>query len=782
MHRIFHIKPYIICLSKSGRGPWGFVCALLISLFFLSACSSTKFVGEDEYLLADAKVKTEDKTVKTSSLKGVLRQKPNSRWFNLYKAPLHIYSLSSRDTTRHRRWNRMLRRLGEAPVIYDSVQTELSVRALEQALQSKGYLHARATSTTEVTGKKKKRVTYTLLPGPRHYIDSLSYEFDNAEIERIVRADSQAFKLHRGLPLDLSLLSAERDRIISLLGEKGRYGLHKEYISYRADTLTGSTGAVLTLRFKKPAGTDERAYQERHFSNVNIYEGNEEDEDEAVYYRGLTFHLGRRKTMNKRVYFNHILPARDSLYKETLIQGTYAALGSLPCIASSNIRIRENAAPDSTLDADISVKFNKPHTVGMELEGTNTAGDFGVAASVNYANRNLFRGAEVLSLKLRGAYEAITGLEGYDGRNYLEWNAEASLKFPSLLVPFLPIQRGKRIKASSEVTVVFSSQNRPEFHRRVLTGSWAYQWSKITKPRVRHRFDLLNLNYIFMPVISETFRNEYLSGDDPRYGILRYSYEDLFIMKMGYGFTFNSLRSNSTAGLYQTNGYQIKVNVETAGNLLYGISKLTHAHRSATKDAYTFLGIAYSQYARLDFDFSKSIVFTDRASMAIHAAFGIAQPYGNSTILPYERRYFAGGANSVRGWSVRGLGPGTFKGKDGKIDFINQTGNLKLDLSVEWRAQLFWKLHGAFFLDAGNIWNTRKYADQPGGEFRFNKFYRQIAAAYGVGLRLNFDYFILRLDGGMKAVNPTEGEERYPLIHPKFSRDFTLHFAVGLPF
>ena len=224
------------------------------------------------------------------------------------------------------------------------------------------------------------------------------------------------------------------------------------------------------------------------------------------------------------------------------------------------------------------------------------------------------------------------------------------------------------------------------------------------------------------------------------------------------------------------------MNVETAGNLLYGISKLTHAHRSATKDAYTFLGIAYSQYARLDFDFSKSIVFTDRASMAIHAAFGIAQPYGNSTILPYERRYFAGGANSVRGWSVRGLGPGTFKGKDGKIDFINQTGNLKLDLSVEWRAQLFWKLHGAFFLDAGNIWNTRKYADQPGGEFRFNKFYRQIAAAYGVGLRLNFDYFILRLDGGMKAVNPAEGEERYPLIHPKFSRDFTLHFAVGLPF
>ena len=196
------------------------------------------------------------------------------------------------------------------------------------------------------------------------------------------------------------------------------------------------------------------------------------------------------------------------------------------------------------------------------------------------------------------------------------------------------------------------------------------------------------------------------------------------------------------------------------------------------------VSIRFAQYVKGDFDFSRSFKFDERNSLAIHAALGISYPYGNSTILPYEKRYFSGGANSVRGWNVRGLGPGTYTGTDGRIDFINQTGDVKLDLSMEYRTFLFWKLHAAVFLDAGNIWTIRSYEDQPGGQFRIDSFYKQIAVAYGLGLRLNFDFFILRLDGGMKAVNPAGKEtvERYPLIYPNFKRDFTLHFAVGLPF
>jgi outer membrane protein assembly factor BamA len=165
-------------------------------------------------------------------------------------------------------------------------------------------------------------------------------------------------------------------------------------------------------------------------------------------------------------------------------------------------------------------------------------------------------------------------------------------------------------------------------------------------------------------------------------------------------------------------------------------------------------------------------------------ALGIAYPYGNSDILPYEKRYFAGGANSVRGWSVRSLGPGSFLGTDGRVDFINQTGDVKLDMSVEFRAHLFWKFDGALFVDAGNIWTLRNYKDQPGGQFKWNTCWEQIAVSYGLGLRLNLNYFLLRLDAGMKAINPAyqDAKRHYPIANPNFKRDFALHFAVGLPF
>ena len=167
--------------------------------------------------------------------------------------------------------------------------------------------------------------------------------------------------------------------------------------------------------------------------------------------------------------------------------------------------------------------------------------------------------------------------------------------------------------------------------------------------------------------------------------------------------------------------------------------------------------------------------------MAFHAGFGIAVPYGNAKTIPFEKQYFSGGANSVRGWSVRDLGPGSFPG-DG--NFLNQSGDIKLDASIEYRSKLFWKFQGAAFIDAGNIWTIRDYANQPGGVFKFNEFYKQIAVAYGLGLRLDLDFFVLRFDGGMKAINPAykNGKERWPIIHPKFSRDFAFHFAVGYPF
>ena len=388
----------------------------------------------------------------------------------------------------------------------------------------------------------------------------------------------------------------------------------------------------------------------------------------------------------------------------------------------------------------------------------------------------------MFSLKLRGAFEAITGLEGYIDQNYMEVSVEAGLTFPNFKLFGLDSRKYLMMHPTSEVSLMYDSQNRPEFHRRVLTSALRYRWRSVNE-LFRHRVDLIDLNYVFMPWISETFKRDYLNDADNRNAILRYNYENLFIMKLGYSFTYNSQGSMISGADYGSNALGIRFNIESAGNLLYGFSNLLRASRNS-EGQYTLFNIAYAQYVKGDFDISKSFRFDDRNSLALHMGLGIAYPYGNSSILPYEKRYFSGGANSVRGWSVRELGPGSFTGGDGRIDFINQTGDIKLDLNAEYRTLLFWKLHGAVFVDAGNIWTIRNYVEQPGGQFRFNTFWRQIAVSYGLGLRLNFDFFILRLDGGMKAVNPayTDNYHHYPIIHPDFKRDFTLHFAVGLPF
>ena len=422
------------------------------------------------------------------------------------------------------------------------------------------------------------------------------------------------------------------------------------------------------------------------------------------------------------------------------------------------------------MDCNIAVSTNKPSTISFQPEGTNTAGDLGAAASLTYQNRNLFRGSELFSIQLRGAYEAIKELEGYSNQNFVEYSLETKLTFPRFIAPFLASSFRRRINATSEVSLSYDLQNRPEFRRRVFSLGWRYKWND-QRHHDRYQIDLLDLNYISMPWISETFYDQYLSNTTSRNAILRYNYENLFIMKIGFGYTYNN-------GIIA-----IKAKAETSGNLLRLASGIFKFHTNE-QGQYTFLDLAYAQYVKGDVDFTRNFQLANSSQLVFHVGLGIAYPYGNSEILPFEKRYFSGGANSVRGWSVRSLGPGKYAGSDGRIDFINQTGDMKLDINMEYRTKLFWKFGAALFVDAGNIWTLREYEEQPGGQFQIEEFWKQLAVSYGLGIRLNFDYFILRFDMGMKAVNPAyeNDREHFPIIYPKLSRDSAFHFAVGLPF
>jgi outer membrane protein assembly factor BamA len=629
-------------------------------------------------------------------------------------------------------------------VAYDSVQAEMTCRDLQQALQNKGYLDAQVELYVDKKGKKLDAV-YVLHPGQPYYMRELDYVIEDTTIARLLKGQKQ--QLHSGMQFSVEALANERSNITKFLQNQGYYRFHKEYITYTATKDEEQHGVNLTLRLQQ----QHKAY---NIASVE-YEGGADDQ---------RLHL-RPKVLSENTFLEVGKP-----YSATRLQDTYNHFGRLGAVRYTNIAFEQH--PDTTLlDAKIQVLTNKPSTISFQPEGTNTAGDFGAAASLTYQNRNLFRGSETFSLQLRGAYEAIKGLEGYSNQNFTEYSVETRLSFPRFIVPFLSRSFRRSTLATSDLSLIYDTQDRPEFHRRVLTAGWSYQW----KPRNHHdsyRFDLLNLNYVFMPWISETFKKEYLDNETNQNVILRYNYEDLFIMRMGFGYAYN-------------NGHvALRSNIETAGNLLGACSKIFGSTENSLGQ-YELFNIAYAQYVKGDFDYTQEILKGTNDQLVFHIGIGVAYPYGNSEVLPFEKRYFSGGANSVRGWTVRSLGPGRYKDKDGRINFITQTGDVKLDLNVEYRTKLFWKFNGAAFVDAGNIWTIRDYEGQPGGQLKLNSILNDLAVSYGLGLRLNFDYFILRFDLGMKAVNPAyeiDSDDHYPLIHPKLSRDLAFHFAVGMPF
>lgn len=731
------------------------IVSTLIIVVTISACSASKFIPEGSYLLDDVKIKSDTKNIETSQLEPYIRQKGNSKWFSLFKVPLGTYALSGRDTTK---WiNRKLQALGEGPVLFDSLQAEQTCNDLSNVLHGMGYIKAQVDYALKRKKKKKVKVIYNLHPGKRYHISSINYDIQDKNIDSVLKNKKfHSTNLRIGMPFMVSVLDNEREQITDFLNNNGYVNFHKDFISYSADTISGSTDIDITLhlhKFLSGNGEEETEHKQYTIGKINYHANGYFD----------------KIPLRKSVLEENTIIEAGKLYNADELQKTYNRFGRLPIVKYTNIKFTER--PDSNiLDCNIGISTNKINSISFQPEGTNTAGDLGAAASLTYENRNIFRGAETFSIKLRGAFEAITGLEGYQNQDYEEYSLEAKLLFPRFVVPFLSKKFKKQSTAMSELTVSYNMQNRPEFHRRVFTASWRYRWNDISGKK-SYKFDLIDLNYIYMPWISTTFKEEYLDDVNNRNSILRYNYEDLFIMKLGFGMSFN-------------NGDEAyKINVETSGNFLSGISHLLGSKRNEDNQ-YTLFNIAFAQYVKGDFDYTKIIMFDRNNSLALHAGLGIAYPYGNSKILPFEKRYFSGGANSVRGWSVRGLGPGKFKGTNGAIDFINQTGDVKLDLNIELRSFLFWKVYGAAFIDAGNIWTIRAYEEQSGGQFRFKDFYKQIAVAYGLGIRFNFDFFILRFDMGMKAINPAynSNNEHYAIFHPDFSRDFAFHFAVGLPF
>lgn len=737
-----------------------------------SACNTTKYVPNGEYLLDKVKILSDNKDVSKAELTEYLRQTPNAAVFGLFRMQLGIYNLSGNDTTKG--FNRFLRRIGDPPVIYNSNLTDISSKQIQQQLTNKGYINATVESKVTLSGKKAN-VVYKIDTQTPYRIRNYKIHLKNKSLDEIA-ADTAKSLIRPGMLFDVDVLNAERERIASQFRQEGYYNFTKEFLSYTADSALNAHKIDLSIELRdnlnRPLDSVERIlfrkYSIRHvifYSNTDANVTTDLESKvqlDTLHFRDYIMISPEKKIIKLSALAQNTFINPNSVYNDAAVERTYSSLNSLGPVKYVNISFKE--IKPGLLDCYIIVIPSKTVSFSAEAEGTYTEGYWGGAAKLNFVDKNLFNGAEALTMQ--GSYS----FEKQDAVWAKELTGVVGLRFPQVILPFASYDFRKNLHANTELTGLLTYQIRPnEFSSNNVGAGFKYSW---TRSQFQHNLDLINLSFVNFNV-DPAFTAAYLNT-----GLFnRYNYTSHFIMGLGYSGSYSNFNSNRPLKDYSTMRYSI----ETAGNLLYGLSHLAGSSPDST-GAYHLFGIRYSQYVKGEYNITHYQIFDDNNRFVYHFGFGLGVPYGNANELPWEKRFTSGGANSVRGWNESSLGPGVYQRvtQNTQRDF-NQVGDIKLDLNMEYRAKLFWVLEGALFLDAGNIWTIKPYPTQPGGEFKFDSFLNQIAIAYGAGARFDFSYFILRLDLGVKLYNPVLSRREQWRINPG-ADDFVLHFAIGYPF
>ena len=713
------------------------VLSIFIFQFLLPACNTTKFVPQDKYLLNKAYIKCDDQAVSTGDLRKYLRQQQNTEILGFWKLQLHIYNTAPTDTTTKAKKGlaRNAHKMGEAPVVYDDELTGISMQQLTQQMNNMGYFHA-VVDTVKRVKDRKLDLTYVITANKPYKIRKYEVDIDFEDADSIAR--TERCKVHTGDQFSTQVLDEERERISTAMRNRGYFYFEKTMLEFTADSSLHSHEVDVKIHLAPYVEHLDSVAQKHLHTQYTI--------------RNIEYHMDkpflRRGTLKRTCRFKS-----GERYADWKVERTYARMNALPPVKYVDIAF--TPVNDTLLDCDITVSKGKQHSVSVEAEGTYSAGDWGVAGGVNYSNKNIFHGAEILMIGGRGSYEWRT-----DGGRAVEAKADVGLLFPS----------------NVKLNAAYNFQNRPdEYTRSIVNAGLGYLMPKNPGSKWTHTFSLIDISYIYVPWKSARF--DTLLTKSP---ILKSSYEDHFIMDWAYVCSFSSYNPRHPHRSY----VQFSLRAETAGNFLYGVSEIFHVTKNE-KGQYAFWKIPFAQYAKGDVNFTfHGIIFPEHHLVA-HVGLGVAVPYLNSTVLPFQKRYFGGGANSIRGWQARTLGPGTFRAKDGYA-YDLQVGDIKLDMNLEYRYKVLRFLELAAFLDAGNIWTIKSYEEQPGGEFLWNEFYKQIAWSYGVGIRFDLSLFIFRIDFGVKLHDPSrikDGTQWRTVANGLcWKDDMTFHFAVGYPF
>ena len=756
--------------------------AAVVAVGLFASCNVTRMVPDDEYLLRRNETKIDERGFDKDELTSYYRQKANRNVFGFYPFFLKTYNFA--HIGHERRWKNWLARVvGEEPVILDSTLSDRTVKQFDIILRNNAYYNA-SVSYDIAKKKKKARVTYNVVLGEPTHINNVYYTIRDTVIEPIIMADTAESVLHSGNPFTLASLQAERDRIVTLVRSNGYYMFSPDLVRYSVDT--SDYKADIEVIVERPVEQNPDGYLEK--SNARQYRINsvtffpdynpqEALRNKTAYYSNLdtlyrdpyVFLFSGKRKITPRTILKANLLEPGQLYNVEKVEQTSRHINSLRIFRQNTVNFLQVPGSDTLLDCHVLLTPSTYQNYSVNLEATNTEGNLGVGGNLSYQHKNLFHGAEIFSIKLSGSLQRQTETETTEAFNIIEFGAESSLETPSFVLPFRTSNWYKRNEPRTLFTVAYNYQHRPDYTRKITSLLVTYSWK--SAEHLRLLVSPIDLNTVRIPERTEAFDNRI------RGKYIENSYKDYFIIGSRYSILYQNRDASK-----QTDFSYFRWNLDLAGNLLHLLHQNTSIADTVAGGYYEIANLQYAQFLRTDVDFRRYHYFSDRDQLVGRVFAGVAIPYGNATAVPFVRQYYSGGADGIRAWNVRDLGPGTYR--DTASSYPNQTADVKMEFNIEYRYTIIKNFKGALFVDAGNIWALKKDDDRPGAEFNIGNFYKQMAIGTGMGFRLDLNFAVIRLDGGIKVKNPAiEGSESWVLTHNKFRfRDITWQFGIGYPF
>jgi len=775
------------------------VVLFLIAVFFLTSCNVTRNFRANEYLLVKNKFRISSSKISQEDLSGYLQQKPNSKLFGVFHANIAFYNWGKKgEDSKFKKWLRTS--VGAEPVILDTGLVSISVKQMALFLANKGYFQSIITDTV-MLHRKKATVRYVVKLSKPYMIRNIHYSIPDSNLAPFVYADSTKCLIRKGNSYDAYLIDSERSRITRNLMNHGFYHFTNTFIVFRIDSAMGDRQMDIKIEITNPVVPSledfstvvETNHKQYFINNIYIYPNIDLLQSDTLKMDTITrtYHETRHDTIPRTYHFlfrnNIIIQSRTitqavfiksgNYYNLDDIDRTYSQLSSLQVYKYINLQFTEASAPAASphkdlLDCFIRLSKAPAQSFAIAADGTNSAGDLGVQGNVVYQNRNIFGGAQLLSLSVNVSTQMQGSISASANKslfNTLEIGTNASITFPQFLIPIRPEKLEKSFHPKTSVSVGYNFQRRLDYNRHISNVSFGYSWTQ--NERIRHRLNPIEI--LFVKVYPDSSFSAFLDQlTDKR---LRNQYTNHIVAGLKYTFTFN----NQNVSKFKDYVY-IRANMETGGNLLYGIDYLLKAEKTAS-GYYTLFNIPYAQFVRPDVDFRYYNLITRNTSLVYRFYGGIAIPYGNSSAIPFEKAFFGGGANDIRGWKMGTLGPGSYR-NDTLNSSFDQTGDILLQMNLEYRFPVYKFIKSAVFLDAGNIWLLKENTDFPGGKFEFSRFLSQVALNIGIGIRADFDFFILRIDPAIPLRTPSYPENNHWYFGKLGISDIIWNFGIGYPF